>query len=114
MRNGWDYGDYFMDEKGSLQVRVSEFANPDDAVYIAVHEVMEAWRYAKKHGADFSAIDEFDLAHQETDEPGRLKCAPYHQEHKLSEQIERLLCNQDNMEWQDHYNAEPIRKEKQP
>lgn len=108
MRQGWDYGDYWIDEKNILQIRVSQFENPDDAIYLAVHELMEAWRYAKKNGPDYSAIDAFDLAHQETEDPGLLKCAPYFEEHAQSEQLERLLCHQDGRDWEEHYNAEPI------
>jgi hypothetical protein len=108
MRTGWDYGDYFIDDQGALQVRVSTFQNPDFAFYIAIHEIMEAWRYAKQHGPDFSAIDSFDLAHQDSDEPGRLLDAPYHAEHMLSEAIERLLCRQDGYKWSTYYNTTPL------
>lgn len=108
MRPGWTHGDYWVDENGHLQIRVSEFADPNNAFRIAMHELAEAWRYAAQHGADFSAIDQFDLAHQESDEPGRLPDAPYHDEHMLSEDIERLLVAQDGDDWNEYYNAEPI------
>lgn len=101
------YGDYWIDERGILQIRVSEFENPDSALYIVIHEILEAWRCAKK-GISFQAIDAFDLDHQETDDPGLLKCAPYHFEHMQSDQVERLLCHQDGRSWDEHYNAEPI------
>lgn len=104
------YGDYWIDEREALQIRVSEFKNPDDALYIAIHEIMEAWRCAKR-GLDFKEIDDFDLANQQSDDPGLLKCAPYHAEHMQSEVVERLLCHQDGRKWEDHYNAEPIKGE---
>lgn len=107
MRHGWDYGDYFMDEKGGLQIRVSEFENPDHAFRIIMHELAESWRFARKNGCDFSPIDKFDIEHQETDEPGRMKCSPYHKEHMQSEEIERLLCHQDGESWDIYYNSVP-------
>ncbi len=101
------YGDYWIDEKGILQIRVSQFDNPDHALRIAIHEVLEAWRCAKR-GLDFGEIDKFDLEHIESEDPGQLKCAPYHTEHMQSMDIERLLCHQDGVKWEDYYNSEPI------
>lgn len=106
-REGWNYGDYWIDEAGVLQIRVSEFDNPDYAIYIAIHELMEAWRYARKHGPDYSAIDRFDRANSTSLEPGRIPDAPYHDEHMKSEAIERLLCRQDGYVWKDYYHTEP-------
>jgi len=107
MRDGWQYGDYFLDEKDTLHIRVSEFDNPDHAFRIVMHELAEAWR-CKKNGISFESIDKFDLEHQNTDEPGDLKCAPYHEEHKQSTEIERLLCHQDGEDWETYYNTPPI------
>ena len=42
MRDQSQYGDYFIDPNGSLQIRVSEFADPRDARNIAIHELLEA------------------------------------------------------------------------
>ncbi|KAB0668934.1 hypothetical protein F6V30_13940 [Oryzomonas sagensis] len=103
------YGDYYINDDGTLVVLVSEFADPDVAIRIAIHEVLEAWR-CKKRGLDFKEIDNFDMAHPASDDPGLLKCAPYHLEHMQSDQVERLLCHQDGVKWEDHYNAEPLPK----
>lgn len=107
MRPGWRYGDYFLDEKGTLQVRVSEFDNHIDTLALVLHELNEAWLCAEK-GIKFEAIDSFDLEHAETEDPGLLKCAPYHSEHMKSELIERLVCCQNDRDWNSHYDAEPI------
>jgi hypothetical protein len=101
------YGDYWIDEKNILQVRVSEFADPDIAIRIAVHELMEAWRCSKK-GIDFAEIDRFDIANIDHHDPGIFKCAPYHHEHMQSMDIERLLCIQDGVKWEEYYDAEPL------
>ena len=107
MRPGWNYGDYFLNEKGTLQIRVSEFADPVDALALIHHELNEAWACAEK-GIDFADIDKFDLEHRETEDPGLMKCAPYHEQHMAAETIERLICHLNGRNWNDHYNAEPI------
>ena len=98
-------GDYWVDEKGALQIRISEFDNPDVSIRIAIHEIMEAWRCAKR-GLNFADIDTFDLDHP-VDDPGLLKCCPYHTEHMQSMDIERLLCFQDGVDVEGHYNSVP-------
>src|ERR1035437_8139243 len=79
MRPGWRHGDYFLDEKGVLQIRVSEFDNHIDILALILHELNEAWLCAVK-GVTIKEIDEFDLSHPETEDPGLLKCAPYFEE----------------------------------
>lgn len=107
MRRGWDYGDYWKDEHGALQIRVSQFDNHIDVLALLHHELDEAWMCAV-NGVDYADIDKFDQEHQETDDPGLLKCAPYHHEHMDGEEIERLICHQKGRTWEDHYNAVPI------
>ena len=100
------YGDYFINERNGLEVRISEFDNPSHSLMVAIHEVIEAWRCAAK-GIEFAEIDKFDLDHLDHEDPGCLKCAPYHTEHMQSLDIERLMCHQDGIEWEDYYNATP-------
>lgn len=107
MRPGWRYGDYFLDERGTLQIRVSEFENQIDTLALVLHELNEAWLCAAK-GVTIKKIDEFDLSHPETEDPGLLKCAPYFEEHAKSESIERLVCHQNGRDWAVHYDTEPI------
>jgi len=105
-RQGWNYGDYFVNERGGLEIRVSEFINPVDALALIHHELNEAWNCAST-GISYEDIDKFDLAHHETEDPGLLKCAPYHSQHMDAEQIERLICHQNGRDWEDHYNSVP-------
>ena len=101
------FGDYWIDERGVLQIRVSRFADPRIARNTAVHEMLEACRCAAR-GLSFEEIDKFDLAHLDHEDPGCLPDAPYHAEHMQSMEVERLLVSQDGADWSEYYNAAPI------
>lgn len=107
MRPGWEYGDYWIDKKGALQIRVAEYENADAAIYLVIHELMEAWRTAKR-GVTMEAIDTFDLAHQDHPDPGLLPDAPYHDEHIKSMEIEYLMSKQDGYSFSEIYECKPI------
>jgi hypothetical protein len=103
-KDGWDY---WVDEKGALQIRVAEFKNPDFAFYGIIHELLEAWR-CMRAGIPLEAIEKFDAEHSDDDDPGRLKNAPYHKQHMQSMTIEHILCEQDGYDYDDFADAEPI------
>lgn len=107
MRDQSQYGDYFIDPNGSLQIRVSEFADPRDARNIAIHELLEAWRCAER-GVPFADIDQFDLDHADHPDPGLLPDAPYHAEHLLSMAVEYLIAQQDGRSFAEVYSHTPI------
>lgn len=100
------WGDYWIDENGVLQIRVSEFENPDFALYTAIHELLEVWRVIKK-GIPLEAIDRFDLAHIDHPDPGCLPEAPYHEEHLQSMDVEQLIAAQDGYDFKKYYNTSP-------
>lgn len=107
MRDQSQYGDYWIEADGSLQIRVSEYFDPRDARDIAIHELLEAWRCAER-GVDFKAIDQFDLAHTDHPDPGLLPNSPYHAEHIQSMQVEYLIAQQDGRDFSVVYAAVPI------
>lgn len=107
MRDQSQYGDYWTDEKGVLHIRVSEHRDPNVAFSILIHEIVEAWRCARK-GIDFKVIDKFDLDHADHPDPGLLPEAPYHAEHVQSMEIEYLMARQDGRVFADIYNSVPI------
>lgn len=100
------YGDYWIDEKGILQIRVSEFDDLNISRDISIHEFLEAWR-CKMKGIDFKEIDKFDLEHLDHPDPGLLSDAPYHAEHMLSMDMEYFLAKQDGRNFSDSYAATP-------
>jgi hypothetical protein len=99
--------DYWVDEKGTLQIRVAEFVNPDFAFYWVIHELLEAWRCARD-GISLESIEKFDAGHKDHEDPGSLKGAPYHKQHMQSLTIQHLLCEQDGYSYEEHMDAEPI------
>ena len=107
MRDQSQFGDYWRDPDGSLQIRVSEYADPRDARDIAIHELLEAWRCAEA-GIPFDAIDRFDLDHTDHPDPGLLPYAPYHTQHVLSMAVEYLIAQQDGRSFADVYGHTPI------
>ena len=107
MRFQSQYGDYWVDENGSLQIRVSEYADPRDARDIAIHELLEAWRCAEA-GIPFEEIDKFDVEHSDHPDPGLLPSAPYHKQHIQSMEIEYLIARQDGRDFAEVYEAKPI------
>jgi len=106
-RDPSQYGDYFIDPDGSLQIRVSQYADPRDARDIAIHELLEAWRCAER-GVSFAAIDQFDLDHTDHPDPGMLPDAPYHAEHIASMAVEYLIAQQDGRSFAEVYSHTPI------
>ena len=99
--------DYWVDEKGTLQIRVAEFENPDFALYWAIHEILEAWRCAKS-GIPLEAIEKFDSLHPDHEDPGSLKEAPYHKQHMQSMTIQHILCEQDGYSYDEYMETEPL------
>ena len=105
-RDGYDY---WVDERGILQIRIAEFENPDFTLYWAIHELLEFWRCTKK-GVTLKAIEDFDAIAfaKGIDDPGSEPDAPYRKEHMQSLLIQDILCMQDRYDEDDFYAANPI------
>jgi hypothetical protein len=99
--------DYFLDEKGALQIRIAEFENPDFAFYWAMHEAMEAWR-CFRDGVSLESIEKWDAKHADDDDPGALPGSPYRKQHLQSMTIQHMLCEQDGYIYEEYMEAEPL------
>lgn len=99
------YGDYRI-QKGILNIYISKFKDPDVEFGIAVHEFIESYLILKK-GIKIKDIDKFDIAHLDSEDPGCLKDAPYHDEHMLSMKVEKLICKFLLKDWKTYYNSIP-------
>jgi hypothetical protein len=93
------FGDYWYDEEGILQVRVSDVGNPDMEFAAFIHEVIEE-HSSKKKGISEPEIKAFDEMfnketdeglHLITDEPGEDERAPYRDDHRFANIIEKML-----------------------
>jgi hypothetical protein len=94
--------DWFWDEKGNLQVRVSPMSDWRRETLLAIHETVEAIM-CKHNGVTQKSVDEFDMEYDKThtsdlnagDDPK----APYVREHCLATAIERILCAELDVNW---------------
>lgn len=101
-------GDYFdpvvaPDGFRDFLIEVADTHNLDYNFLIGLHELVESW-LAFKHGLKDKDITGFDIAHEDAEDPGRLKEAPYHKEHMFAEKIEKLMCKELGIPWKKYYD----------
>lgn len=94
-------GDYWIDEQGRTKIVVSDMDNEDYEFLIALHEMVEQ-HLCKKRGISFDKITEFDKKFDGDGEPGDDKNSPYQNEHNFATGIERLMCAELKIKWQDY------------
>lgn len=98
-------GDYWEDEQGVEQVRVSELSDWRYEALIAVHELVE-FLLTKHRNIAEQAISDFDVAFEQEreralvlGEPGDDPRAPYRREHFFATNLERLLAAELDVDW---------------
>lgn len=90
-------GNYWMDEDGVMQIRISEMNNQFYEIMVAVHEIVE-WALCIQEGITEKEITEFDLAFESNrqkgnlDEPGFEINAPYYKQHCFATSVELGMC----------------------
>lgn len=103
-------GDWWDDENGCTQIRVTHLKNPDSEFLVALHELVEQY-LCKKRGITDEAVTAHDVMfekersegkHGSMDEPGDDIRAPYRKEHCTSEIVERIVANELGISWKDH------------
>ena len=97
-------GDYFRDEKGVMQIRVSEMSDKRYAFLVMIHEVAEVMLTETRGISEFDilAFDESFEANRiegNIEEPGDEPDAPYVDEHCIATAIERLMCAALGIKW---------------
>lgn len=103
-------GDYWWDEDGTLQMRISDMGNDNYAFLVAIHEMAEAW-LIKHQGIKEEDITDFDKKYEaerpegDESEPGDDPTAPYHLEHGFATGIERMMCAALAIPWRDYEEA---------
>lgn len=101
-------GDYWLDENGVEQVRVSAMPDWRYEVLIAMHELLE-WVITKHRNIAEEAISDFDIRFENSrneglaiGEPGDHPHAPYRKEHFFATNIERLLAAELDVDWHEY------------
>lgn len=103
-------GDWFFDKKGNLHIKVSRLGDWRMEALVAVHELVEAL-LCNNRGITQEQVDRFDMQfedervcgiHALEDEPGDDKNSPYRDEHCIATAVERLLCAELGLAWNDY------------
>ena len=84
-----------------LDTLVFDIADTGNDVYnklILIHELVEELLTSQK-GIKEEDIMKWDKEHLDSEDPGSIKTAPYHKEHKVAEKIEKFLIEMMNMSW---------------
>ncbi len=98
-------GDYWTDDNGVLQLRVSELGDWRYEFLVVFHELAE--KAITRHlGVLESDIDKFDIEYEKGrqagnyDEPGDDCRSPYHEAHVVATYLERELSVYLGVDWQ--------------
>ena len=98
-------GDYWLDEVGVEQIRVSEMMDWRYEVLVAVHEIVEM-ALTRHRGIAEQDITEFDIKFEQDKEKrliggeaGDNVNAPYGKEHFFATNLERLLAGELDVNW---------------
>jgi hypothetical protein len=111
-------GDWFYTPSGNLIVRISQTEIPEYNNLMAIHELVEALLCAHD-GVRQRAVDRFDAAWKPrrlADGTPILECgedpeAPYHEQHVVAEQVERIAAQAMAVHWPSYAHViDKIRK----
>src|SRR5258708_6317856 len=100
-------GDYWVDKRGTIQVRISEESNEKYEWLVLLHELTEMC-LAKYQGVDWDKIDAFDIEFEknrkgwDNSEPGDAENSPYYKQHHLATVVERLICHELELNWEEY------------
>jgi len=102
-RPGITGADWWFDESGNLEVRISKMSDSKYESVLAVHEVVEAvlCRYA---GVTHEAVDAFDIPYHQKNEVYDLDAgdepeAPYRRQHGFATAAERIVASEIGIPW---------------
>jgi hypothetical protein len=100
-------GDYFLDDNGVMQIRVSDIGMPLSEHLVAIHELIEVVMCIVK-GITIRTIDDFDIAFEKNrkegdlSEPGFDPEAPYRHEHAIATAVEMIICAHLGISWKEY------------
>lgn len=104
-------GDYWIDENGDMQVRVSQMGNEMYEAMVMIHELTEFFLIRHKGTPTEEEVMAFDKAFEvkrelgevgEMDEPGFAEDSPYRQEHTIATSVEMAICAIAGLSWSEY------------
>ena len=96
-RKGFTGADWWIDEDGTLQVRVEQLASYGRTMSLMLHEIVEAV-LCKQHGVTVDMVDKFDRKFEDENpanhgiEAGDAPECPYGSEHAVATACERMVA----------------------
>ena len=98
-------GDY-LDSGVAWHIRVARMDDWRHTALVLVHELVEMIT-TKHQGIDWKDIDDWDTigGGKDSDDPGSLPDAPYHDAHMFAESLERQLAEKLGIDWNDYNTA---------
>ena len=103
-------GDWKRDKNGTLVIKVSDMGDKRYAMLVAIHELVETL-LCERDGVLEENVTAFDIAFEKkrkpgnVDEPGDDVNAPYVRQHCIATAVERLLCAELGLAWDDYDSA---------
>jgi hypothetical protein len=95
-------GDWLFNKDGHLHVTVAEHEKNDRSAFlVALHEMVEAY-LCKEAGIEEEAVSKWDIDNPALEEPGDHPDAPYHKEHMVATQVEKIVAEALGHDWNDH------------
>ena len=91
-------GDWFWEKPGCLIIQVADTGNWIYNMLVAVHELIEVI-LCEIAGISEKRVSDFDLAHQDDEDPGTHPKAPYHDQHMTAMGIEMILAARAGVKW---------------
>jgi hypothetical protein len=97
----------YVEAHGLVHFTISELGDEYYEMLVLLHEIVE-YMLVKKRGIPLVKIDEFDKQFEtnrdpgDESEPGDAPEAPYRREHRFAENIERLVCAELGIVWDDY------------
>lgn len=99
-------GDYWLDKKGDVQVRISKMIKPEYFWPVLIHELVEMC-LTKYQGVKWDKIDKFDKMVAKKRgldvDPGAEKDAPYYKQHHVAQIVEELIVHELGINWEHYY-----------
>lgn len=107
-RPGISGADWYFDQDGTLQVRVSKMSDERFELALAVHELVEAI-LCRHNGVLQSTVDEYDIEFEAKNPQAKIEAGdqsdcPYAKEHSLASAAERIVSAELGVPWKQYDN----------
>lgn len=99
-------GDYYVDKDKTLNITISKQQKQQYEYLIAIHELIELTLVIFR-GISIKSIDEFDQKFVGEGEPGDSTNAPYYAEHQIATKVEKMICKELNIPWEEYLESTP-------